>query len=184
MTETNTVHSGLREERTFYRILVRVFLLVFLSIAFTAAPLHVPLIVTRSFASEGQSNVTCPASRLLPTLDAAYHQCDHGFENGSCETFVQTLQRLLPKYDCQRSFDNSPVPAVWLAGDAELDDYVHLLWLLSSSTDKRFAGTSFSNAINDAKKLFSSKEFRNILDGELAEDYMARSKELEHELRH
>ena len=157
---------------------------IFLFTAFTASSVRVPLIVTRAFASEGQSNVPCPASKLLPALDAAYHQCSHGFENDSCESFVQTFGQLLPKYDCRRSFDNDAVPAVWLAGDAELDDYVHLLWRLSSSTDKMLAENRFSKATNDAKKLFSSKEFRNILDGELAEDYMARSEELERKLKH
>jgi hypothetical protein len=165
---------------------IGVFLAISLFTAFMAASLSVPLIVTRAFASEGQSNLTCPASRLLPALDADYHQCSHGFENHSCERFVQTLEQLLPKYDCQRSFDNGAgaVPAVWLAGDAELEDYVHLLWRLSSSTDKMFAGKPFSKATNGAKKLFSSKEFRSILDGALAEDYMARSKQLERKLKH
>jgi hypothetical protein len=178
------VRYGIREEGKFCRILVWVFSLSSLSIAFIAAPAYVPLIVTRAFALESQSNVTCPAPRLLPALDAAYHQCNQGFENSSCENFVQTLRRLLPRYDCQRPFDTHAVPAVWLAGDAELDDYFQLLWRLASSNDKMFAEKSFSKAKSDAKKLFGSKEFRNVLDGELAEDYMTRSKELERELKH
>jgi hypothetical protein len=171
------VHSEGSEQGSIRTILLGVFFAIFLPVTFTAAL----LVVARAFASE--SNVTCSASKLLPTLDAAYHKCDRGFENGSCERFVQTLKQLLPEYDCQRSFDDQPVPAVWLAGD-ELDDYVDLLWRLSSSTDKRFAGKSFSKATNDAKKLFSSKDFRKVLDGALAEDYMARSKKLERELQH
>ena len=179
------MHSEVTEQRSIQRILLRVFLAIFLFTAFIAAPLRVPLNVTGTFALEGQSSVTCPASKLLPALDAAYHVCSHGFDNyDSCESFVQTFGQLLPKYDCRRSFDNDPVPAVWLAGDAELDDYVHLLWRLSSSPDKMIAASQFSKEISDAKKLFSSKEFRNVLDGELAEDYMARSEELERKLKH
>jgi len=167
-----------------WRILLVVFLAIFLFTALASAPVRVPLIDTRAFASDGQSNVTCPASKLLPALDASYRKCRRGFENDSCERFVQTLGKLLPKYDCQRLFDKDAVPAVWLAADDDLDDYIYLLWRLSSSTDKMFTGKSFSKATDDANKLFSSEEFRNILDGALAEHYMARSEELERKLKH
>src|SRR5438874_10522170 len=91
-------------------------------------------------APPGQTrfNVICPASQLLPVLDRAYHDCNHGFMDGSCEVFVESFRKLAPEYDCQRSFDATPsknyiVPAVWLAGVGALEDYVGLMYRLASS---------------------------------------------------
>jgi hypothetical protein len=144
-------------------------------------------VIRLACASEVQFNVTCPASALLPSLDTAYHECNHGWTNRGCERFVQNFQKLLPRYDCQRPFDATPtqnytVPAVWLAGDAAVEDYVDLLWRLASSKDKRFEGKPFSKATFDARKLFASQEFRDVLDGAVAEEYLPRSRKIEREL--
>jgi len=135
-----------------------------------------------------QFNVSCPAPKLLPVLDAAYHECHNGYVNGSCERFVETFRQLLPEYDCQRPFDATPtqnyiVPAIWLAGDGALEDYVRLLSRMSSSKDKLFTDKLYQKATDEAKKLFGSKEFRNILDGHLAETYRPLSIKVESELR-
>jgi hypothetical protein len=102
------------------------------------------------------TNVECPAPALLPQLDATYHECNHGFQNGSCDRFVDLFRLLLPRFDCQRSFDTSPVPALWLADNAAMEDYIHLLSRLNTPA---------------AKTLFGSAAFRDILDGALAEEY-------------
>jgi len=39
-----------------------------------------------------QFNVTCPATKLLPVVDAAYHACDNGYVDGSCERFVEVMR--------------------------------------------------------------------------------------------
>ena len=37
-------------------------------------------------------NVTCPAKKLLPILDSAYHECSNGYGGGeTCENFVDIL---------------------------------------------------------------------------------------------
>lgn len=117
--------------------------------------------------AHAEANAECPARQLLPELDANYHECNHGFETGSCLKFIHTFERLLPKFDCQRSFDTSPVPAVWLAGDAALEDYVHLLSRLKEP---------------GAQELFASTAFRAILDGALAEQYLPLSRKAERAL--
>lgn len=121
-------------------------------------------------------NVLCPAKILLPDLDYAYHECSHGFANGSCETFIETFIELLPEYDCQRSFDaaakkNYIVPAIWLAGSAALEDYVNLLYKLSTNQSVVHSNQSFAVAKHHAKRVFISKEFKAILDGHLSEKY-------------
>ncbi len=146
-----------------------------------------------AFASEAplemtQFNVTCPAQKLLPVLDAAYHECNKGFVNGSCERFVETFKQLSPEYDCQRSFDatsekNYIVPAVWLAGDGALEDYIALLARMTSRKDKVFSDKWFRKASADARQLFGSKAFQRVLDGHMAEEYGPLSKRLEKELR-
>lgn len=131
-----------------------------------------------------QFNVTCPAPKLLPLLDAAYHECNKGFVNGSCERFVETFRQLTPVYDCQRPFDaaagkNYIVPAVWLAGIGALEDYIALLAKLSSRKDKMFSDKWFKRARTDARELFGSEAFRGILDGHMAEKYRPLSRRLE-----
>jgi hypothetical protein len=114
------------------------------------------------------ANVECPVPRLAPSLDASYHECSHGFQDGSCDTFVEVFSKLLPRFDCQRDFDNAPVPAVWLIDEAAFEDYVHLLSKMKTTA---------------ARKLFGSAAFRSVLDGALAEDYGALSRKVERELR-
>ncbi len=134
-----------------------------------------------------QFNVTCPTSRVLPILDRAYHECSNGFVNGSCERFVDSFWQLLPEYDCQRPFDATPdknyvVPAIWLAGDGAMEDYVRLLWRLASSKDRVLSLSHYRSAILAAKELFGSKAFQRTLDGALAEEYLVRSRSVERDL--
>jgi hypothetical protein len=135
-----------------------------------------------------QFNITCPAPTLLPTLDAAYHECNKAFANGSCDRFVDTFAKLTPEYDCQRAFDaaagkNYIVPAIWLAGDGALEDYVALLAKLASRKNKLFSGHWFDRASADARRIFAAKAFQRVLDGHLAEEYGPLSKRLEKELK-
>jgi hypothetical protein len=109
-----------------------------------------------------QFNIHCPALGLAREFDRAYHQCNNGYENGSCKRFVELFRELLPEYDCQRPFDATPdkkfvVPAIWVIGDAEHEDYVRLLSRMK---------------MPEAKALFASKEFQDTLDGALAEQYL------------
>ncbi|MGO8803900.1 hypothetical protein [Candidatus Binatus sp.] len=141
---------------------------------------------TEAPTSMKRFNVICPARELLSVLDRAYHECDNGFD-GSCEKFVATFQKLLPEYDCQRPFDATPtqnfiVPAIWLAGDGPLGDYVRLLADLAKSKGSKVSRLYSPEAIDAAQRLFGSKEFRQILDGELAEDYLKQSIAVERRL--
>jgi hypothetical protein len=116
-------------------------------------------------------------------LDRAYHDCNHGFEDGSCATFVDSFRQLVPEYDCQRPFDATPdrsyvVPAIWLAGDGALEDYVDLLYRLASPK-KMFSSRQFRRATSAARTLFGSGEFRRVLDGYLAERYVPLSQKME-----
>jgi len=121
-------------------------------------------------------NVKCPAATLLPQLDAAYHECNKGSVDGSCEKFVETFCQLSPEYDCQRSFDSTPdkkyvVPAIWLAGEGALEDYIGLLARMASGKDKMFNDKWFAKSSAAAKALFTSANFARVLDGHMAEEY-------------
>ena len=131
-----------------------------------------PASADKAPAGMTQFNVTCPAKRLAPEIDRAFHQCNVGYADGSCERFVNFFRELLPVYDCQRPFDATPsvnyiVPAIWVVGSAEHEDYVRLLAQLKRPF---------------AQVLFASKEFRATLDGALAEEYGPRSERLAREL--
>lgn len=155
-----------------------------ISIAVTMRTLHLmglsavllvsalPASAEKAPAEMSQFNITCPAKRLAPEIDRAFHQCNVGYADGSCERFISLFRQLLPVYDCQRSFDATPnenyiVPAIWLVGSAEHEDYVRLI----SRMRQPFA-----------QELFSSKEFRATLDGALAENYAPTSERLERKL--
>jgi|GEM_PF-1139534 len=124
-------------------------------------------------------NKTCPAKELCPRIELAYQKCTKQNSAPYCQDFVKLFRELLPLYDCQRPFDHSGVenhivPAVWLcdgrrgAHSQEFESYAGLLSGLKS---------------RDAKKLFASEEFRDVLDGAVAEDYFDRSLQAEREMR-
>jgi hypothetical protein len=134
-------------------------------------------------------NVKCPAATLIPILDTAYHECNNGFvkKDGSCEKFVEVFKQLQPVYDCQRPIEikSTPkyiVPAIWLAGDGAADDYIRLVWRLASQKEKIFKSQLFRKPVSEAKAIFASKEFRDILSGETAEEYDDLSRSMEQEL--
>lgn len=129
-------------------------------------------------------NQTCPAKKLAPVIDHAYHECSNGYMNGSCEIFISTFQQLIPIYDCQRAFDSTPtkqyiVPAIWLSGSAELEDYVKLLARMADPKDWLFSKPDMTNIAAKGSMLFGSKEFRSVLDGALAEEYFEQSEKVE-----
>ncbi|MDE2149256.1 MAG: hypothetical protein KGJ55_05355 [Gammaproteobacteria bacterium] len=123
-------------------------------------------------SSTGLAQPTCPAGAVLPKLDATYHACRH-YADDSCHNFITAFKDVTGRYDCKRSFDTAPVPAVWLAGDGALDDYVHLVWLVA--TKKEYKSKLYGGADAEARAFFASSEFRSILDGALAEEYSEKS---------
>jgi hypothetical protein len=124
------------------------------------------LLVPASAEPRSSPKSTCPASRLLPKLDREYRTCNT--HQDRCSGFVNVLAQLLPKFDCRRPSDTSPVPAVWLAGDERLEKYVTLLARLKTA---------------DAEALFASETFREVLDGDLAEMYYSKSLTVEERLK-
>src|ERR1700682_3894448 len=131
------------------------------AIAVCLAPLFVGVANTEE-APRGMTrfNVECPAPRLCKTLQASYLGCLKGLKH-SCDTFVDAYGQATPKYDCQRSFDATPtanyiVPAVWVCGAQEHEDYANLLARLKTS---------------NAQRLFASPDFRQTLDGALASEF-------------
>jgi len=120
-----------------------------------------------------QFNVECPAKRLCPDLEKYYQTCSRTHASEECDTFVKIFRQLVPKYDCQRSFDHTPtkdytVPAVWvckeiLAARGERPIFVESIKLLQELRS------------NDARSFFASADFRSVLDGELAETYIGPS---------
>lgn len=127
-----------------------------------------------SLSSVVAAQPACPASAVLPELDAAYHACSH-YADESCHNFVAAFKKVTGRYDCKRPFDTGPgaVPAVWLAGDGALEDYVQLIWLLA--TKKRFKSKLYKGADAEARAFFASSDFQGVLDGALAEEYLDKS---------
>jgi hypothetical protein len=114
----------------------------------------------------------CPFPDIYIEFDRSYHQCINGQvrKGESCDRFVENIVKLFPRYDCKRSFDTAPVPAIWLF-DAAMEDYIKLLYELASSKNKTFDGQWFEKEKTKARAIFLSPEFRAVLDGHMAEEY-------------
>ncbi len=124
-----------------------------------------------------QLNIDCPSKELCPKMESLYQECKRDYSAPACLQFVMTFKQLLPVYDCSRSFDrNSTVPAAWLCDGQrgnkkapyEFEDYVRLLSHLKS---------------DEARRLLGSKEFRNVLDGAVAEEFGGKSLQIEKKLK-
>lgn len=107
-----------------------------------------------SLVSVSQAN--CPTAHLLNELYIADAQCSATKSSDACPRFIDLFEELIPAHNCRRSFDSKPVPAIWLAGNGQLEQYVAHLSKMKSK---------------NAVALFSSSKFRAILDGSLAEEY-------------
>jgi hypothetical protein len=126
-------------------------------------------------------NVKCPAMKLSSTIDNYYHECHAAHlkpEYNSCEKFVETFKILMPTADFARVIDLSGnpkyvVPALWLLGEAQFEDYFSLIHDLAFNS---FYSTPFYlKAKNEATTLFFSDSFKEVLDahGEEYEDEWA-----------
>lgn len=141
----------------------------------------VACLVVGHHATAAQRNLSCPAATVLPDLDGAYHACSNGYVDGSCQRFIGAFKKLTGRYDCQRSFDTDPVPAVWLAPRGAVEDFVRLTWRLAS--DSQFKDKLYKDVRTEARAFFGSADFQGVLDGALAEDYLGKSQRVARELK-
>ena len=121
-----------------------------------------------SIAKAGQ----CPFPDIYIEFDQSYHECINVKvrKGKSCDFFVENIDKLFPRYDCKRSFDTAPVPAMWLF-DSAMEDYIKLLYELALSENKIFDSKWFAKEKVKAREIFISPEFRAVLDGHMAEEY-------------
>ena len=94
----------------------------------------------------------CPFPEKYIEIDRAYHQCANGQvrKGASCELFIDSVPALLGKYDCKRSFDTQPVPALWLF-DAAAEDYIQLIYQMASKSNSVFNEQWFMRESVDAE---------------------------------
>jgi hypothetical protein len=124
------------------------------------------LLSASAFADPAPSS-GCPSEKLCPEFIELTQKCEKDLKSESCEEFTELFRKLTPSYDCRRSFDTNPVPAIWLC-DANVPDYPKPhekgLALLAKLRSKK------------ARKFFGSAELRSTLDGALAEEYLKKSR--------
>lgn len=124
-----------------------------------------------SFGSEvsaGPRNTVrrCPANELCPKFIQLIYSCKNDRQSKACDSFIDTFRKLVPRFDCQRSFDTAPVPAVWLCDELETSyprAHERAVELLSKIKSQK------------AQTFFGSNDLRSTFDGALAEDYMEAS---------
>jgi len=106
----------------------------------------------------------CDDHKYCAPLRESEKKCREGKKEADCKAFVEHFEKLSVKTDCQRSFDDEPVPSVWLCDhDAEEVEYPKL--------HERSAATLSKLKFKFAKKFYGSEAFRSTLDGALSEDH-------------
>lgn len=109
---------------------------------------------------------TCPRPAACDQLEDTSWECHGELNKKKCLDFVIVFDQLLGSVVCKES--KTPVTALHLCGQKKGSAALHLHY-------DRIAQLPSLEAI----KVFTSQRFRNTLDGDLAEQYMARSKRQE-----
>lgn len=145
-----------------------------------STPAEVKPSTSSMFADEAATASPRPAPKLCSDhqhcapLRESEKKCREGKKEADCKTFVEHFEKLSVKTDCQRSFDDEPVPSVWLCDhDAEEVEFPKL--------HERSAATLSKLKFKFAKKFYGSEEFRSTLDGAIAEDHRADSEKASRE---
>lgn len=114
-------------------------------------------------------NVKCPAPKICETISNNLELCERGVKK-ECSDFIKNYKLALPKYDCQPK-DAKPTDTYVMSAIATCDNHEYLLNSLSKMNSLQ------------AKKLYGSSELRAILDGDLAEQHLKKSKSVEKSLK-
>jgi hypothetical protein len=88
-------------------------------------------------------------------------------EDRSLRRVRRRLRELAPRYDCKRSFDTAPVPAVWVCDEMSRGLY--------PTPMEKAAETLSKLKSKKGRRFFASPEFRSTLDGDIAEQYLSKS---------
>lgn len=123
-------------------------------------------------ASAADSVKACPADQLCPKFKATIERCSKNRKSKSCDDFVNHYKKLASTYDCKRPFDTEPVPAVWLCDDGS-----------TPGPHERGAALLSKLRTKTAMAFFASEKFRSTLDGDIAEQFMEKSKKLSKRLK-
>lgn len=107
----------------------------------------------QTLASPRTSISDCPTMNLLSKIQEADKLCQDLKDDNACSNFVDAFDKLIPSYNCKRPFDDAPVPALWLAGDRAVEQYVNNISRLDSAR---------------AKEITSSSRFAKLLDGSMS----------------
>ncbi len=124
------------------------------------------LVSLANFANANKTEGVCPADTLCPKFKDSLSKCAKARKGKACDEFVDTFLKLTPRFDCKRSFDTAPVPAVWLCDEGEVSfpkPHERAVELLS-----KLKG-------NKAREFFGSPELRSTLDGHLSEEFRVKS---------
>jgi hypothetical protein len=109
---------------------------------------------------------TCPSKDLCPQFIEYLTICNTAKKSLACDKLIDVFVKLTPRYDCLRSFDTNPVPAIWLCDEIAGESYGY------PQPFEKAVGLVSRLSSKKAKKFFVSEELRSTLDGALAEEYM------------
>lgn len=103
----------------------------------------------------------CSARKVCPTFVKNMDECKAHKGSKACDAFIDNLHLLTSIDQCRRSFDATPVPAIWLCDEIVKSDEV--LWyaidLLKGLKSQK------------VQEYYKSKEFKAIMDSEYREGF-------------
>ncbi len=131
--------------------------------------------VTKTSTSKYEQKMTkkkmsiCKDHEFCQPLREFEAKCREEKKEKDCKNFVLFFEKLAVITDCTRSFDKKHiVPSIWLCDQDSVEaSYPKLA--------ERSANTLSQLKFSFAQKFYRSKEFRSILDGELAEQHRQKS---------
>ena len=126
------------------------------------------ILTARSMSAEA----SCPSMQICPQFKNDLDTCSKNRKSKICDRFVEDFRKLTPRYECKRSFDTKPVPAVWLC-DVGSTPGLH----------ERAVALLSKLKLKKAQLFFASDELRSTLDGEVAEEFMDKSTALSKRLK-
>jgi len=107
----------------------------------------------------------CSARELCPKLVSSGKQCKKAINSRSCDSFFSLFRQLTEVEQCKRSYDFSPVPAIWVC------DELQQAQVMKGSIDILKRLKKLGN--RKAASFYKAQEFRGVLDGAFLEDYLS-----------
>jgi hypothetical protein len=122
----------------------------------------------RQVSKKAELFTYCADHQYCKDLREYEEKCRKKGKKSDCRKFTDNFDRLAVRNNCKREFDEDPVPSIWICDEDREETSDPKLFERSANT---LSKSKFPFSI----KLYGSDKFREILDGEVAEQHYQKS---------